>query len=159
MSEILKPKDVVSAKLGKVYVIIDGTRELWLNVKNIKVTASIENADVPRLGTTKKGSRNVGLSYSGTMTIYKVHSAVDDMVQHLADTGEVPYFDIQGVNEDPTAKNGRDVKLFKDCNIEGDIDIFGLDSEAEWVEQEVNITVDSVQPLEKFANSTSIIAG
>lgn len=159
MSKKFNPKDAVSAKLGKVYPIIDGTRYLWLNVKNINCKVSISSDDVPRLGTLVTGSRVTGLAYSGTMTIYKVDAVVDDMIQQMADTGVVPYFDIQTVNEDETAGNGRDVKLIKDCHIDGEIDIAKLDGEGSFLEQEVGFKANSVQPLEKFSNTTSIIEG
>lgn len=159
MAEIFKPKDAVSAKLGKCYVIIDGQRYLWLNVKNLECKAAISSADVPRLGSFVTASRPTGMSYSGKMTIYKVDSVVDDMVQQMANTGEVPYFDIQTVNDDPTAANGRDVKLIKDCHLDGDILIAAMDGEGDFLEQEVNFRAGGVEPLEKFSNSTSIIAG
>ena len=159
MGESFKPKDAVSAKLGKCYVAIDGTRYLWLNVKNMACKANIESTDVPRLGSFVKGSRPTGMSYSGTMTIYKVDAVVDNMVQQMADSGNVPYFDIQTVNEDPTAGNGRDVKLIKDCHLDGDIVIASMDGEGEFLEQEVGFKAGGVEPLEKFSNSTSIIAG
>lgn len=159
MAEIFKPKDAVSAKLGKCFVIIDGTRYLWLNVKSIECKASVSSTDVSRLGTLVTGSRVTGLSYSGTMTIYKVDAVVDNMVQQMADSGVVPYFDIQTVNEDPTAGNGRDVKLIKDCHIDGDIVIAAMDGEGEFLEQEVGFKAGGVEPLEKFSNTTSIIEG
>jgi len=159
MAEIFKPNDAVSAKLGKCYVIINGVRELWLNVKNIEVKATIDSTEVPRLGSFVKGSRATGMSYSGTMTIYKVNPKVDDIVQQMADSGMVPYFDLQTVNEDPTAANGRDVKLVKDCHLDGDIIVAAMDGDGEFLEQEVNFNAGGVQPLEKFAAGTSVIAG
>ena len=93
------------------------------------------------------------------MTIYKVDAVVDNMVQQMADSGNIPYFDIQTVNEDPTAGNGRDVKLIKDCHLDGDIVIASMDGEGEFLEQEVGFKAGGVEPLEKFSNSTSIIAG
>ena len=159
MAEIFKPKDAVSAKLGKCYVIINGTRYLWLNVKSLEAKAIIESTDVPRLGSFVTASRPTGMSYEGTMTIYKVDSVVDDMVQQMAASGNVPYFDIQTVNEDPTSGNGRDVKLIKDCCLDGDIVIAAMDGEGDFLEQEVNFKAGGVEALEKFSNSTSIIAG
>lgn len=159
MGEVFKPNDAVSAKLGKCYVIIDGQRELWLNVKSIEVKATIDSTDVARLGSFVKGSRATGMAYSGTMTIYKVNPRVDNMIQQMANTGLVPYFDIQTVNEDPTAKNGRDVKLVKDCHLDGDITIAAMDGDGEFLEQEVNFNAGGVEALEKFNADTSIIAG
>lgn len=155
----MRPKDAVSAKLGCVYVTIEGRRELWANVKNIEANADISSADVPRVGTLVTGSKVTGISYSGKMTVYKVHSAVDDMVQQMADTGIIPYFDVQTVSEDPTANSGRDVKLLFDCHLDGTIKIAGLDSDGEFQEQEVGFRAAGCKPLEKFSNTTSIIAG
>ena len=159
MSEVLHPNQVVSARMGKCYVIIDGVRELWLHVKDIKVTANISSTNVTRLGSFVEGSRATGMGYSGTMTIYKVNSRIDDIVQKMADTGLVPYFDIQTVSEDPTANNGRDVKLIKDCHLDGDIDIAGMDGAGEFLKQSVNVKASGVIPLEKFKADTAIIRG
>jgi hypothetical protein len=157
MAEVLHPNQVVSAKLGKCYVIIDGETKLWLNVKNVKFTANIASSKVTRLGAFVDGSRATGMGYSGTMTIYKVNPQVDNIIQSMADKGLVPYFDVQTVNEDPTADNGRDVKLFKDCHLDGDIDIAGMDGDGEFLEQTVNVKASGVIPLEKFKADTAII--
>lgn len=157
--EVIRTDQIVSAKLGKCYLVINGVRELWLHVKDLEFKATIDSADVPRLGTFVKGSRVTGMGYSGKMTIYKVNSRVDDMVQRMADTGFVPYFDIQTVNEDPTANNGRDVKLIKDCHLDGDIVIAQMDGNGDFLEQEVNAKASGVVPLEKFNANTGIIAG
>lgn len=157
--EVFKPNDAVSAKLGKCYVIIEGRRELWLHVKNCEFKATIDSTDVPRLGSFVKGSRATGMSYSGTMTIYKVNPRVDNIVQQMANTGLVPYFDIQTVNEDPTARNGRDSKLIKDCHLDGDVVIASMDGDGDFLEQEVSVRASGVEPLEKFNANTSIIEG
>lgn len=159
MGEVFKPNDAVSAKLGKCYVIINGVRELWLHVKNLEFKATIDSTDVPRLGSFVKGSRATGMAYAGKMTIYKVNPRVDNMVQQMADTGLVPYFDVQTVNEDPTANNGRDVKLIHDCHLDGDIVIASMDGDGDFLEQEVNVKAGGVKPLEKFNADTSIIVG
>lgn len=159
MDKVLNTQKLVSSKLGHGYITINGQRELWLYLRKIEMKATINSADVPRLGTLVNGSRVTSMNYAGTITVYKVNPKVDNMVQQMADTGFVPYFDIQTVNEDPTAGNGRDVKLIKDCHIDGDIIIAQVDDEGEFLEQDVGVKASSVQPLEKFTADNGIIAG
>jgi hypothetical protein len=71
----------------------------------------------------------------------------------------VPYFDIQTVNEDPTAGNGRDTKLIQNCHLDGDIVVAAMDSDGEFLEQEVGFRASSVTSLEKFDATSGVIAG
>lgn len=159
MAEVLHPNQVVSAKLGKCYVIIDGVREHWLNVMSVKVTANIASSKVTRLGAFVEGSRATGMGYSGTMEIYHVNSRVNNIIQRMADTGLVPYFDIQTVIEDPTPKNGRDVQLVKDCHLDGDIDIASINGDEDFIKQTVGFKASGVIPLEKFKADHAIVQG
>ncbi|MCK9616024.1 MAG: phage tail tube protein [Candidatus Omnitrophica bacterium] len=158
MGQKFNPKDAVNAKLGSCYVTIDGTRKLWLQVKEVKGTANISDADVPMLGTLEKGSKITGIGYSGSMTIYDVDSAVNDMVQKIGSTAVVPYFDLQVSNEDQTSSSGRRVGIFTDCHISGDIDLMKLGGD-DFLMQEVNFKAAGFTPISKFSNTNSVIAG
>lgn len=159
MGEAFNPQDAVSAKLAKGFITIDGRRELWLHIKNFEMKANIRSKDVPRLGAFVDGSKATGMGYSGKMTIYKVNGTIDAMVQRMAETGETPFFEIQTVNEDPSTKNGRDVKLYSGCHLDGDIVLSSGDAEGDFLEQEVNVKAQKMKILEKFTGTSSVIVG
>ena len=158
MGQKFNPKDAVNAKLGSCYVTINGSRKLWLQVKEVKCTANISDADVPMLGTLEKGSKITGIGYSGSMTIYDVDSAVNDMVQKIGSTAVVPYFDLQVVNEDSTSSSGRRSGVFTDCHVSGDIDLMKLGGD-DFLMQEVNFKAAGFTPTFKFSNPNSVITG
>lgn len=158
-NEVFNPKDTISAKMGKVFVIINGTRYLWMNVKNIEVKGSVETAEIKSLGTYFTKFRQTGIELEGTMTAHWVDSTVQNMVLDLIKNNVQTFFDVQGVSEDPSSSSGKNSYLFTDCIIDGDIPFFAADSDGEFLEEEITFKPNGIQQLEGFTNSTSIIEG
>lgn len=157
--QIFNPKDAIQANQGKVFVILDGQRKHWMNVKQIKVSENIKNGEIKRLGAMRTQHRPVSSSVEGSMTVYWVDSTVQDMVLKFAEQGVTTFFDVQGVHEDPSSNSGKNTYLFTDCVWDGEIPLFESDSDGEFLEQELNFLPNGVQKLSGFQNSTSIIAG
>lgn len=158
--EIFNIKDAVAAREGMVFVIIDGQRYKWMHVINIEVNAAHDSGEVKTLGDRQTKKRNVGVTIEGKMTTHWVDSTVQDMVLALVAEGKETFFDVQGVHEDPSSKSGRNVYLFPDCIIDGDIPLFKADADGEFLDQEINFVVNGKPiQLEGFTNNTAIIAG
>lgn len=158
--EIFNIKDAISAKEGMVFVIIDGQRYKWMNVIDIEVKAAVENGEIKTLGDRQTKHRNVGVSIEGKMTAHWIDSTVQNMVLQLVADNKETFFDVQGVHDDPSSKSGRNVYLFPDCVIDGDIPLFTADADGEFLEQEIGFLVNGKPiQLEGFANETAIIAG
>lgn len=157
--EVFNPKDTISAKMGKVFIILDGTRYHWMNVKNIEVKANVSNAEIKRLGSYLTQFRQVGVELEGTMTVYWVDSTVQNIVLDLINNNQQTFFDVQGVSEDTSSASGKNSYLFTNCLWDGDIPFFASDADGEFLEQETNFKPNGIQQLEGFTNTTSIIAG
>lgn len=158
--EIFNIKDAVSAKEGMVFTIIDGQRYKWMHVIDIEVNAAHDSGEVKTLGDRQTKKRNTGVTIEGKMTTHWVDSTVQNMVLQLVAEGKETFFDVQGVLDDPSSNSGRNVYLFPDCIVDGDIPLFKADADGEFLEQEINFIVNGKPiQLEGFTNNTAIIAG
>ncbi len=148
-------KDVILAKLASIYITVAGERKLLLQAKNLKVTVEKEKVEVPILGRMAKGHKTTSINITGSMTVYYVSSIFTDMMQKLQDTGEDTYFDALVTNEDPTSAAGAQIVSLKDCNIDG-CDIVLFDADGEFLEQEMDFTVESFKVIKKFKELTGV---
>lgn len=158
--EIFNIKDAVSAQEGMVFIILDGQRYKWMNVINIEVNAAHDNGEIKTLGDRQTKKRNVGVTIEGKMTAHWIDSTVQNMVLKLIAEGKETFFDVQGVHDDPSSNSGRNVYLFPDCVLDGDIPLFKADADGEFLDEEIGFVVNGKPiQLEGFANETAIIAG
>ena len=157
--DVFNPKDTISAKMGKVFIILDGRRYHWMNVKNIEVKGAVETAEIKSLGSYLTRHRQTGVALEGTMTAHWVDSTVQDMVLDLVNNNEQTFFDVQGVSEDPSSNSGKNAYLFTNCVLDGDVPFFSADSDGEFLEEEITFKPNGIQKLSGFTNNTSIIAG
>lgn len=137
MAQAIIPADVNSAKLATAFCTIGGRRYAMLNAKSVEVTASVSNADVPRLGCVVAGKKAIGLEIKITMTVYKVSEMFDKVVEQFKDTGVMPTFELQITNEDQASSTGRSEKIYRDCTIDGDVLLSMFDADGDLIEQEI----------------------
>ena len=133
----LNPQDVPSAKLAEFFCTIDGRRYSMLNAKNFEATASVSNADVPRLGAMITGKKANGLEVKLSFTVYKCSPMFDNMIETYKNTGTLPRFECQVTQEDKASKCGRDTKIYKECIIDGDVLLSMFDADGEFIEQSI----------------------
>lgn len=158
--EIFNVKDVVNAQEGMVFLIIDGQRYKWMNVIDIEVKANPNSGEIKSVGKRQIGKRNTTVSVEGKMTAHWVDSSVQNMVLQLIADGKETFFDVQGVNDDPSSNTGRNVYLFPDCVLDGEVPLFKLDTGSDFLDEEISFFVNGKPiQLEGFANDTAIIAG
>lgn len=158
-NEVLNLKDPVSAKMGKVFIIINKKRYHWMNVKNIEVKSSLETGEIKALGTYLTRFRNIGVSLEGTMTAYWVDSSVQNMVLELIHYQRQVYFDVQGVSEDTSSSAGKNEYLFTDCVLDSDVPFFTADMDGEFLEEEITFKPNGIQRTSGFNSTTSIVQG
>ena len=133
----VKPYDVPSAKFATMFCTIDGRRYAMLNAKNFDGTASVETADVPRLGCVIKGKKPVGIEVKLKFTVYKVSEMFDNLIEQFKNTGVLPTFEVQTSNEDPASCIGRSEKIYRDCVLDGDVLLSMFDADGEFIEQDI----------------------
>ena len=131
------PKDAASAKLAEFFCTVNGRRYSMLNAKNFEATASVSNADVPRLGAMITGKKPNGLEIKLSFTVYKCSPMFDDMIETYKNTGVLPTFECQVTSEDKATSTGKDTKIYNDCIIDGDVLLSMFDAEGDFIEQEI----------------------
>jgi len=149
----LKANDVISGQEGSAFMTIDGKNKEMFYLKNIESKVEKEKSEVKTLGKRMTQSKTTGASGSGSMTIYAVTSEFVQMAVDFMKKGADPYFTIKVTNEDPNSSIGRQTVLLKNVNLDS-IPIANLDTEAEFLEQDIDFTFDDVDLLEKFGAAT-----
>lgn len=150
MAAVLNPKDVPSAKLATFYVTINGRRYAMLNAKDFEATATVSNADVPRLGCMITGKKQNGLEIKLSFTVYKCSDMFDNIIETYKKTGVMPTFDAQVTSEDGATSIGKSTKIYKDCVIDGDVLLSMFDADGEFIEQSIEAYAMDYSTSDKY---------
>lgn len=151
MSQIMKAKDSVSAKLAECYVTIGDRRYNFMQAINLEASFEKNKTEIPILGKTGQGNKSTGWTGSGSATFHYNTSIFRQMMLDYKETGEDVYFDIQVTNDDPTSSVGRQTVILKDCNIDGGI-ITKFDADGEYLDEDMDFTFEDFSMPEKFVD-------
>lgn len=151
MSQIMKAKDSVSAKLAECYVTIGDRRYNFMQAINLEANFDKNKTEIPILGKTGQGNKSTGWTGSGSATFHYNTSIFRQMMLDYKNTGEDVYFDIQVTNEDPTSSVGRQTIVLQDCNIDGGI-LAKFDADGEYLDEDMDFTFEDFAMPEKFAD-------
>lgn len=151
MSQIMKAKDSVSAKLAECYVTIGDRRYNFMQAINLEANFEKNKTEIPILGKTGQGNKSTGWTGSGSATFHYNTSIFRQMMLDYKNTGEDVYFDIQVTNEDPTSSVGRQTIVLQDCNIDGGI-LAKFDADGEYLDEDMNFTFEDFAMPEKFVD-------
>lgn len=151
MSQIMKAKDSVSAKLAECYVTIGDRRYNFMQAINLEAFFEKNKTEIPILGKTGQGNKSTGWTGSGSATFHYNTSIFRQMMLDYKETGEDVYFDIQVTNDDPTSSVGRQTVILKDCNIDGGI-ITKFDADGEYLDEDMDFTFEDFAMPEKFVD-------
>ena len=134
---IMKGKDAISGSLAKCFVTIEGKRFNFMQAINVKAEMEKNKVEVPILGRT------------GNATFHFNTSIFREVLQEYTRTGKDLYFDMQIVNEDPTASVDKQTIMLIDCNLDGGI-IAQFDADADYLEDEFDFTFEDWKLVDKF---------
>lgn len=147
----MKAMDTINGAKGACYVTIDGNRYLLMQVVNVKASAKINSDKIPIMGQTNKGNKPGSIEYSGSATVHYATDVLRNMIYQYQETGEMPYFDMQVINDDPNSKAGRKSTILKDCCLT-DSTIAMLDAEKSALDEDISFTYERFEMPEKFSN-------
>lgn len=138
---LMSARDAVSGSLGTCYIYKDNCRYTMANV--IKVEASVEKTktEVPILGRTGKGHKSSGWEGTGSATLHFNNSLMRKWMEEYKNTQKDFYFDMEVTVSDPTTNVGEYRVVLKDCNVDS-LMIVNLDTDAEYLEEDVDFTFD-----------------
>ena len=116
---------------------------------NVKAEMEKNKVEVPILGKTGKGNKAAGWKGTGSATFHFNTSIFREILQEYTRTGKDLYFDMQIVNEDPTASVDKQTIMLIDCNLDGGI-IAQFDADADYLEDEFDFTFEDWKLVDKF---------
>jgi len=148
---IMKGKDAISGSLAKCFVTIGNKRYSFMQAINVKAEMEKTKVEVPILGKTGKGNKAAGWKGTGSATFHMNTSIFRELLQEYTRTGKDVYFDMQLVNEDPTASVGKQTIMLIDCNLDGGI-IALFDADADYLEDEFDFTFEDWKIVDKFTD-------
>lgn len=146
---IMKGKDAISGSLAKCFVTIEGKRFNFMQAINVKAEMEKNKVEVPILGKTGKGNKAAGWKGTGSATFHFNTSIFREVLQEYTRSGKDLYFDMQIVNEDPTASVDKQTIMLIDCNLDGGI-IAQFDADADYLEDEFDFTFEDWKLVDKF---------
>ena len=144
----MNTQDAVSANFAECFVTLEGTRYSMLMAKEFEGTASVNTAEVYKLGGVVVGHK----AQTVAMTIYKCTEIFDRVVEQFIKTGVMPTFDIQTSNDDPATTVGRSTKIYTNCILDGDVMLSMFNAEGDFVEQSIEGYCDSFTRPEQHTN-------
>lgn len=154
MRNPLSAKDIVSGQEGTAFMNINGRNVDMFYLKSIDTTVTMEKASVKTLGRRGEQHKTIGWSGSGSMTVFAVTSEFIEIALDYIKNGRVTYFDIKTTNEDPNSSIGRQSVLIRDVTLD-EIPLSILDTESDFLEQDLSFTYEDVELLEKFRTPTT----
>lgn len=146
----LLARDTVNGAEGKIFVTVDGKQIEVANCKNVTTNAEIQGDDMRVIGTRTIQNKSNGAKLTGTMVVYYGSSLWTDMVLQYINTGNMPHFDMQITNYDPTTSVGRQTMRYYGCELTGTVPMSILNSDEAMLSQEINFTYTRVALLDAF---------
>ena len=155
MGKYLLAKDTVNGAEGKVFVTVNGKQIEVAGMKNITTNAEIQGTDMRVIGTRTIQNKANGAKQTGTGNIYYGTSLWTDMVLEYINTGNMPQFDLQITNGDPSTSVGTQTMAYYGCQLTGTIPLSILNSEEAMLSYEFNFSWTRVAKLRGFNEPTS----
>ncbi|WP_417018023.1 phage tail tube protein [Anaerotignum sp.] len=151
----LLAKDTVNGAEGKVFVTRDEKQIEVAGMMNITTYAEIQGKEMRVVGTRTIQNKANGAKQTGKGNIYYGTSLWTDMVLEYINTGNMPQFDLQITNDDPSSSVGSQSIAYYGCELTGSIPLSILDSEEAMLNYEFNFTYTRVAKLRSFNEPAS----
>lgn len=151
----LLERDTLNGASGTAFITQNGVVHHLFQAKEVTANSNIQSTDMKVIGTKIIQEKSTGVKQSGSMVIYYGTPLFTQMAVQYANTGEMPYFDMQLTNNDPTTTVGQQVIALYGCKISGEIPIALLDSDSDMLEQTVNFSYTKAEILQSFHEPSS----
>lgn len=145
--------ETVSGSQGAVFAEINGRRYTLASLSKFKAKFKTNTTKKGVLGLSGKQVRSTGWEGTLEASFYYNQSTFRELARTYAESGEMPTFSIQVINEDPSSAKtiGRQSVTFKDCVIEEMI-LALIDVEAEVLEEDISGTFNGFEFNDKFVD-------
>ena len=146
----LLAKDTVNGAEGKVFVTYNGQQIEVAGMKNITTNAEIQGSDMRVIGTRTIQNKANGAKLTGTGNIYYGTPLWTDMVLQYINTGNMPQFDLQITNNDPSTSIGSQTMAYYGCHLTGTISLSIMNRVEAMLTYDFNFTYTRVAQLQGF---------
>ena len=154
MSYLLE-RDALNGKQGKAFLTLNGENNELFSIKKFQTDVEYQKADFKVVGTTTVQQKTTGAKKTGSMTIYYGTPFFIQMAQEYERSGKVVYFDMQIENDDPATSVGKQVVVYYGCSLDK-IPLSMLDSDSDFLEEEVGFSYTSFEVLNNFNKPTNL---
>ena len=155
MAKFLKAGDLISGQQATVMITTFDAQGNQLEVadcfevKNIKATVSMNNAEVKTIHGTGAQHKQTGWSGSGSAECYLATSRWNEIAMKYIKNAETYTFTLVINNTDASSTIGTQSVQLKDCKI-SEVDIAVADVDSDFLTHTLNFTFDDADLLEKF---------
>ncbi|MBR6301201.1 phage tail tube protein [bacterium] len=156
MANTMNARDAISGALAECYVIIEGNRYNFMQIREFEAKVENNIIDVAILGRTSKGHKSAGSNGTWSGTAYFNQSILRELLYRYQVNGEMVYFDIQVTTSDPTSDAGRQTIILKNCLMDGGT-LTKFNADEELLTEDISGTFDSWEMPEKFTNLNGMI--
>ncbi|WAW15456.1 phage tail tube protein [Peptostreptococcus equinus] len=148
--------ETVAGSQGAVFCEIGSRRYVMANLTKFKAKFKVNITKKGVLGKSGKQAKPGGWEGSWEATVYYNQSTMRALAEEYKNTGVLPPFNIQTINEDQSSVKtiGRQSVIFKDC-ISEEMIISMLDVDAEILEEDLSGTFNDFDFPEKFKDLPS----
>ena len=151
----LLAQDSLNGKQGKAFITIGTDNYELFSVKKLNAKVDYQKADFKVVGTNTVQKKTTGASKTGTMTIYFGTALFTKMAREYEEKGKVIFFDMQVINDDPSTSVGKQTIALYGCSLDS-IPLAMLDSEADFLEQEVGFSYTRFAVLDEFTDPATL---
>lgn len=145
-----KSTEAISGREGIAYAKINGNNEELFFAKTIEATVEYAKSEVKSIGRRMTGHKVMGMSGSGSMTLYYFTPLFRSLLRQYKETGVPPYFDLVVENNDPASPAGKQTVLLMDCNLDSVI-LTKLDGDSDDpLDEDVDFTFEDFDILQEF---------
>lgn len=114
-SVTMNGKDAVYGSLAECFITIGDRRYNFMSMTEFESKWEVNITEVPILGKVGMGHKAAGGKGTWSGTAHYNQSVFRAMADHYQKTGEMPYFEIQVSNEDPSSAAGRQTIVHRGC--------------------------------------------
>lgn len=147
----LLERDALNGKEGSAFATIDGRTVEMFQLKKLNADADFQEADFKVVGTRLVQKKTTGVQLTGSMTIYYGTPEFITLVQNYVKNGQLPYFTLQVINDDPSTSVGRQTVALYDVKLQS-VPLVLLDADAEFLTEDVSFSFTSFEILESFTD-------
>lgn len=134
-------RDIVNGALAKCYITLNDNRYELANIKNLKATVTFNKEEENVLGTT--ATINIATTWKGACEgeMFYNSSILAKMAEEFQNTGNLPYFEIMTINEDPSKSVGRNETILEYCLLD-EVVIAAIDVDNATLKQDFKCTFE-----------------